>query len=255
MQRRSASRAQREKDNREAESMLTVAGPKGDTEWERALDYVNFGFTRPNGSDLSRMKGLLFSAKSKNVPVKSQNWHSHDAYSNVTWSQLILQSQWHSCVLQKCACHDLYLNQLCNNQTSCMYLYVQHSCHTAGRDTFGELMMQCLLGAKLLMHCPFENCCMSWKCASNIRHNHSQTFKSSIWHSSLLWHSINSCKPTQVSCQKTILGSYEDKAAIVCRLQSFKIELHLGTNWMIGVANFRLEVKYKLHHTHGTTCR
>ncbi|KAL3155130.1 hypothetical protein ABBQ38_011187 [Trebouxia sp. C0009 RCD-2024] len=70
-ERRSASRSQREKDNREAESMLTVAGPKGDTEWERALDYVNFGFTRPNGSDLSRMKGLLFSAKSKNVPVKS----------------------------------------------------------------------------------------------------------------------------------------------------------------------------------------
>lgn len=73
LQRRNASRSQREKDNREAESMLTVAGPKGDTEWERALDYVNFGFTRPNGSDLSRMKGLLFSAKSKNVPVKSNS--------------------------------------------------------------------------------------------------------------------------------------------------------------------------------------
>ena len=73
LQRRSASRSQREKDNREAESMLTVAGPKGDTEWERALDYVNFGFTRPNGSDLSRMKGLLFSAKSKNVPVKTKS--------------------------------------------------------------------------------------------------------------------------------------------------------------------------------------
>ena len=71
-QRRNSSRAQREKDNREAESMLTVAGPKGDTEWERALDYVNFGFARPNGSDLSRMKGLLFSAKSKNVPIKSK---------------------------------------------------------------------------------------------------------------------------------------------------------------------------------------
>lgn len=70
-EKRSSSRAQREKDNREAESMLTVAGPKGDTEWERTLDYVNFGFTRPNGSDLSRMKGLLFSAKTKNVPIKS----------------------------------------------------------------------------------------------------------------------------------------------------------------------------------------
>ena len=53
--------------------MLTVAGPKGDTEWERTLDYVNFGFTRPNGSDLSRMKGLLFSAKAKNVPIKSNS--------------------------------------------------------------------------------------------------------------------------------------------------------------------------------------
>ena len=73
LQRRTTSRSQREKDNREAESMLTVAGPKGDTEWERVLDYVNFGFTRPNGSDLSRMKGLLFSAKSKNIPVKSKS--------------------------------------------------------------------------------------------------------------------------------------------------------------------------------------
>ncbi len=73
MQRRNNSRAQREKDNREAESMLTVAGPKGDTEWERTVDYVNFGFTRPNGSDLSRMKGLLFSAKAKNVPIKTSS--------------------------------------------------------------------------------------------------------------------------------------------------------------------------------------
>ena len=73
MQRRNNSRAQREKDNREAESMLTVAGPKGDTEWERTVDYVNFGFTRPNGSDLSRMKGLLFSAKAKNVHIKTSS--------------------------------------------------------------------------------------------------------------------------------------------------------------------------------------
>ena len=72
LQKRNNRRSQREKDNREAESMLTVAGPKGDTEWERTLDYVNFGFTRPNGSDLSRMKSLLFSAKAKNVPVKGQ---------------------------------------------------------------------------------------------------------------------------------------------------------------------------------------
>ncbi|DBA96359.1 TPA: hypothetical protein ACH3X3_002534 [Trebouxia sp. C0006] len=72
-EKRNNSRAQREKDNREAESMLTVAGPKGDTEWERTVDYVNFGFTRPNGSDLSRMKGLLFSAKAKNVPIKTSS--------------------------------------------------------------------------------------------------------------------------------------------------------------------------------------
>ena len=70
-QKRSGVRAQREKENREAESQFTVAGPKGDTEWERAVDYVNFGFTRPNGSDLSRMKSLLFSAKNKSAPGKA----------------------------------------------------------------------------------------------------------------------------------------------------------------------------------------
>lgn len=71
VQKRSGVRASREKENREAESQFTVAGPKGDTEWERAVDYVNFNFTRPNGSDLSRMKSLLFSAKNKSAPSKS----------------------------------------------------------------------------------------------------------------------------------------------------------------------------------------
>lgn len=71
MQKRSATRAQREKENRDAESQFTVAGPKGETEWERAVDYVNFGFTRPNGSDLTRMKSLLFSAKNKTATTKA----------------------------------------------------------------------------------------------------------------------------------------------------------------------------------------
>ena len=69
MQRRNAQKQQRQKTNREAEKEITISGPKGDSEWERAMDYINFGFQRPNGSDIARMKSLLFSAKSKQVPI------------------------------------------------------------------------------------------------------------------------------------------------------------------------------------------
>ena len=48
---------------------VTVAGPEGDTEWEKTISLINFGFVRPNGSDLSRFKGALFAAKSRNVAI------------------------------------------------------------------------------------------------------------------------------------------------------------------------------------------
>ena len=64
--------AQRSKTNRETEQTLTVSGPEGNTEWEKTVNLINFGFSRPNGTDLSRFKTVLFSAKSKNVPIASK---------------------------------------------------------------------------------------------------------------------------------------------------------------------------------------
>ncbi len=49
-------------------AQVTVAGPEGDTVWEKTISLINFGFGRPNGSDLSRFKSALF-AKARNVPV------------------------------------------------------------------------------------------------------------------------------------------------------------------------------------------
>ena len=46
-----------------------MAGPEGDGEWEKAVSLINFGFSRPSGTDLSRFKSVLFSAKAKGVPV------------------------------------------------------------------------------------------------------------------------------------------------------------------------------------------
>ena len=43
VQRRNTTKSSREKQNREEEKLVTVAGPKGDTEWERTIDYINFG--------------------------------------------------------------------------------------------------------------------------------------------------------------------------------------------------------------------
>ncbi len=40
-------------------------GASGDNEWERAISLIDFSFTRPNGSDLARQRGVLFSAKAK----------------------------------------------------------------------------------------------------------------------------------------------------------------------------------------------
>ena len=43
VQRRNTTKSSRENQNREEEKLVTVAGPKGDTEWERTIDYINFG--------------------------------------------------------------------------------------------------------------------------------------------------------------------------------------------------------------------
>jgi protein XRP2 len=40
-------------------------GPEGSNEWERIISMIDFNLTRPNGSDLSRFKSVLFTAKSK----------------------------------------------------------------------------------------------------------------------------------------------------------------------------------------------
>lgn len=62
----------RSKQNRDAEQGITIAGLEGKTEWDKAVNLVNFNFSRPNGTDLSRFKNVLFGAKSKNVPISSK---------------------------------------------------------------------------------------------------------------------------------------------------------------------------------------
>ena len=48
-------------------------GASGDNEWERAISLIDFNFTRPNGSDLSRQRGVLFSAKAKHQSSDTQS--------------------------------------------------------------------------------------------------------------------------------------------------------------------------------------
>lgn len=70
VQKRNTTKGQRSKENRQsADRMFGGTGPEGDTEWEKAISLINFGFARPNGSDLSRFKNVLFAAKSRNVPT------------------------------------------------------------------------------------------------------------------------------------------------------------------------------------------
>lgn len=63
---------QRSKRNKDTEQGLTVAGLEGNTHWEKTINLVNFQFTRPSGTDLTRFKNVLFSAKSKNTPITSK---------------------------------------------------------------------------------------------------------------------------------------------------------------------------------------
>ncbi|BDA47074.1 probable protein XRP2 at N-terminal half [Coccomyxa sp. Obi] len=71
-QKRNSVKGKRVQENRSAEKQVTVAGPEGDTTWEKTISLINFGFARPNGTDLSRFKSALFAAKARNVPVSTK---------------------------------------------------------------------------------------------------------------------------------------------------------------------------------------
>jgi hypothetical protein len=44
-------------------------GVQGENEWDRAINYIDFNFSRPSGTDLSRFRSVLFAAKAKGVPI------------------------------------------------------------------------------------------------------------------------------------------------------------------------------------------
>lgn len=46
---------------------LRLQGASGEGEWERAISLIDFNFTRPSGTDLTRLKGVLFAAKGRTV--------------------------------------------------------------------------------------------------------------------------------------------------------------------------------------------
>lgn len=42
-------------------------GASGESEWERAISLIDFSFNRPSGTDLARLRSVLFAAKGKAV--------------------------------------------------------------------------------------------------------------------------------------------------------------------------------------------
>eukprot|EP00884_Botryococcus_braunii_P012703 jgi/Botrbrau1/21433/Bobra.0216s0046.3 len=62
---RTALKTQKAKENRVGGKNAAAKGPEGKTEWERAVNLIDFQFPRSNGADLSRLKSVLFAAKSK----------------------------------------------------------------------------------------------------------------------------------------------------------------------------------------------
>lgn len=64
-QKRTALKAQKAKENRLGGKNSISKGPEGKTEWDRAVNLIDFQFTRNSGADLSRFKSVLFAAKSK----------------------------------------------------------------------------------------------------------------------------------------------------------------------------------------------
>jgi len=64
---RAATKEARIQEHRQAHELLERQGASGESEWERAISLIDFNFTRPSGTDLSRLRGVLFAAKSKPV--------------------------------------------------------------------------------------------------------------------------------------------------------------------------------------------
>mmetsp|Transcript_18766 Transcript_18766/g.56761 ORF Transcript_18766/g.56761 Transcript_18766/m.56761 type:complete len:151 (+) Transcript_18766:725-1177(+) len=64
-EKRKATKAARIEEHREAHKLLGSQKPEGSNEWERAISLIDFNFTRPSGSDLSRFRNVLFNAKGR----------------------------------------------------------------------------------------------------------------------------------------------------------------------------------------------
>lgn len=64
-EKRKATKAARIEEHREAHKLLGSQKPEGASEWERAISLIDFNFTRPSGSDLSRFRNVLFNAKGR----------------------------------------------------------------------------------------------------------------------------------------------------------------------------------------------
>mmetsp|Transcript_21943 Transcript_21943/g.52443 ORF Transcript_21943/g.52443 Transcript_21943/m.52443 type:complete len:290 (+) Transcript_21943:649-1518(+) len=66
---RTDSTERRMKNNREAEALTGSQEPKGNTYWERIVEYIDFSNAAKSGVDMTRYKNVLFTAKNRNVPV------------------------------------------------------------------------------------------------------------------------------------------------------------------------------------------
>ena len=69
LQKRQTSTTKKHETNRQEESNPITQGPQGTTGWEKTVNMIDFGFNRPNGTDLARYKSILFTAKAKNMPI------------------------------------------------------------------------------------------------------------------------------------------------------------------------------------------
>lgn len=68
-EKRHATKEARIQEHREAHKLLGSQKPEGANGWERAISLIDFNFTRPSGSDLSRYRNVLFNAKGRSTAV------------------------------------------------------------------------------------------------------------------------------------------------------------------------------------------
>lgn len=69
-ERRNEAKEARLRENREKDGPdAAQAAVAGDTPWDKVLGLIDFQFTRPNGTDLTRYKNILYTAKNKNITV------------------------------------------------------------------------------------------------------------------------------------------------------------------------------------------